>query len=99
MDTWEIIRTRIIERDRGCSGRFLGGRCSSVLDVHHIKPRTEGGSDEDDNLMALCHVHHPQLEGLRRAILRRRPWRRCPHEHRYPGAREACEQRLNRLAA
>jgi hypothetical protein len=95
MDTWEIIRARIIERDRGCSGRFLGGKCSSIIDVHHIEPREEGGTDEDSNLMAVCHTHHPMLEAMRKEILRRRGWKTCPHEHRYPGARAACERRLN----
>ena len=95
METWESIRARIIARDRGCSGRFLGGECSPILDVHHILPREEGGTDEDSNLMALCHTHHPMLESMRRAILRRRRWRTCPHEHRYAHAREACERRLN----
>lgn len=101
METWDEIRARVLARDSGCSGRFLGGECSAVLDVHHILPREEGGSNEDSNLMVLCHRHHPMLEALRRAILKRRPDRpkRCPHppgSHRYPGAREACEQHLNR---
>lgn len=94
------IRERVLERDSfRCSGRFLGGECSAVLDVHHILPRDEGGTDDEDNLLTLCHRHHPVLEALRRAILKRRGWRRCPHPpgtHRYPGAREACERRLNR---
>lgn len=94
-------RERILARDRGCSGRFLGGKCSRIIDVHHIVPREEGGTDADDNLMALCHRHHPMLESIRRAILRRRQTqpKRCTHEHRYPWARAACERRLNRLAA
>jgi len=95
------IRERILERDGFCSGRFLGGPCSAVLDVHHILPREEGGTDEPSNLMVLCHSHHPQLEAMRRAILKRkrRAWRHCHHAHPYPGAREACERRLNRTAA
>lgn len=99
MDTWENIRARILARDGVCSGRFLGGECSAILDVHHILPREEGGTDADDNLMVLCHRHHPMLEAIRRAILKRRaPRRVCPHRHLYPGAREACERHLNRAA-
>jgi 5-methylcytosine-specific restriction endonuclease McrA len=99
-ETWDEIRARIIARDRACSGRFLGGECSAILDVHHIRPRDEGGTDDPSNLMVLCHVHHPMLEALRKAILKRRvPARRtCPHRHPYPGAREACERRLNAAA-
>ena len=99
-ERWEDTRTRVLERDRHrCSGAFLGGGCSAVLDVHHILPRDEGGTDEDDNLLTLCHRHHPMLEALRRAILKRRGWKQCNHPpgtHRYPGAKAACERQLNR---
>ena len=98
MDTWENIRQRIIARDRGCSGRFLGGECSPVIDVHHIVPVDEGGGNEDSNLMALCHTHHPHLEAMRKQILRRRGWKTCTHEHRYPWAKAECERRLNKAA-
>jgi len=96
------IRERVLARDgHRCSGRFLGGECSAVLDVHHIKPPKEGGSDALGNLMTLCHKHHPMLESLRRAILKRKPsaWRTCPHHHPYPGGKEECERRLNAVAA
>lgn len=93
-------RLRVLERDQHrCSGRFLGGQCSAVLDVHHIVPRGEGGTDADDNLLTLCHRHHPMLEAIRRAILHRRPARKtCPHNHRYDYARRLCEERLNQAA-
>lgn len=97
MGNWDEIRARILARDGACSARFLGGECSPVLDVHHILPRSEGGNDADENLLVLCHSHHPQLEAMRRAILERREpvRRRCRHRHFYPGARELCERRLN----
>ena len=95
------IRDRVLARDGWrCSGRFLGGECSAVLDVHHILPREEGGTDEASNLMTLCHKHHPMLEAMRRAILKRRPlaWKTCPHHHPYPGGKEECERRLNAVS-
>lgn len=97
MESWKSIRARILARDGGCSGRFLGGRCSQVLDVHHIQRRSEGGSDDYSNLLAVCRRHHPMLEAMREAILKRREetWRQCPHQHRTKEAREACERRLN----
>lgn len=97
MTQWEITRERVLERDSGCNGRFLGGECDPVLDVHHIVPRAEGGTDEDANLMVLCKSHHRYLEALRRAILRHRQprWRRCPHHHQTRESREHCERRLN----
>lgn len=97
----EDTRTRVLERDYGrCSGRFLGGECSAILDVHHIVPRREGGTDDDDNLLTVCHSHHPMLEAVRRAILFRRPrWKTCGFHHRTPEARRQCEERLNRGVA
>jgi hypothetical protein len=99
-ERWEDTRTRVLERDQHrCSGRFLGGECSAVLDVHHIVPRSEGGTDELDNLLTLCHKHHPMLEAIRRAIRSRRDeweWKRCPHRpgtHRY--GKQECERQLN----
>jgi 5-methylcytosine-specific restriction endonuclease McrA len=100
MKNWTKTRARILARDSGCSGRFLGGPCSPILDVHHILPREEGGTDADDNLIVVCHRHHPQLEALRRQVLLARGWRTCPHAHRSHEARRRCERRLNlRLAA
>ena len=103
METWDSIRDRILARDgRRCTvSRLIGGGCKGDLHVHHIVPRDEGGTDEDDNLGTTCARHHPMWEALRAAILewreRANPRRRCHHSsHRYPGAREACERRLNR---
>ena len=99
-EKWEDIRARALARDQHrCSGRFLGGECSAILDVHHILPAAEGGTDELDNLLTVCHRHHPTLEALRRAILKRRGWKQCPHQpgtHIYEGAKRQCERYLNR---
>ena|SRR6188508_3881276 len=99
-DTWEVTRARVIARDgnRCTVSWLLGGACSETLDVHHLIPREEGGTDDDDNLITACHSHHPVVEAVRREVLRRRgrlAWKRCTHHHPYPGGREACERRLN----
>ena len=44
-----------------------GGRCELCktkydLSIHHIIPRSEGGSDCEDNLMALCYRCHDKVE-------------------------------------
>lgn len=100
-DTWDEVRARVIARDgsRCTVGWLLGGACSEVLDVDHLVPRAEGGLDVPENLITVCHRHHPMREAIRREVLRRRGWKRCPHKpgtHIYPGAREACERNLNR---
>ena len=40
------------------------------LDVHHIVPREQGGTDKDSNLIVLCPVHHRYAD--REAIPRKR---------------------------
>ena len=73
---WEVVRRQVLRRD--------GSRCLSCreklatqdADVHHLLPRSMGGSDEMSNLVTLCdgcHAsHHPNLAGkmARRAIER-----------------------------
>ena len=51
------VRRRVFERDaRKCS--VPGCRHSQYLDLHHIKPRAEGGDHEPEKLITLCGVHH-----------------------------------------
>lgn len=54
-DTWAAARKATIARD--------GGRCQKCqldgdLEVHHIKERTFGGTDDLENLITLCHDCH-----------------------------------------
>jgi hypothetical protein len=53
-------RDRIIRRD---GSECL--RCGSTqdLEVHHITPTSEGGSDEDGNLATLCKACHKEAHG------------------------------------
>ena len=51
------VRRRVFERDgRKCS--VPGCRHSQYLDLHHIKPRAEGGDHDPEKLVTLCGVHH-----------------------------------------
>ena len=70
---------------------LVPGECSGTLHWHHVHPISAGG-DPDGKTVPICSRHHPQLEAVARRILR---WRSCPHVHRSPEAREACERRLN----
>jgi hypothetical protein len=38
-----------------------GCRCATYIDVHHRKPRSEGGEHTPDNLITLCSAHHAAL--------------------------------------
>jgi hypothetical protein len=51
------VRRRVLERDgRKCS--VPGCRHSQYLDLHHVKPRAEGGNHDPEGLVTLCGVHH-----------------------------------------
>lgn len=32
------------------------------VDLHHVKTRGAGGTDEDYNLVPLCHAHHVEVD-------------------------------------
>ena len=50
----------VLSRDNYSCQCGLKG-CSNRLEVHHIKFRSQGGSDAPDNLITLCDKHHKML--------------------------------------
>ena len=65
-DTWKSIRRLVLERD-GYRCMTCGDSCrSEEADIHHLMPRSLGGSDEPSNLITLCDgchaAHHPSLQ-------------------------------------
>jgi hypothetical protein len=72
------------------------GECGGLIHLHHVDP-----SDPDSRLLPVCARHHTRLHAALRALLTpsETEWKVCPHRpgtHRYPGAKEECERRLNR---
>ncbi|MFQ6185827.1 RecQ family ATP-dependent DNA helicase [Sinorhizobium meliloti] len=76
MGNWEDTRRLVLERDGyrcvSCSTKLS----SRDADVHHLLPRSMGGSDELSNLVTLCDgchaAHHPNLAGgLARRVIER----------------------------
>jgi len=72
--TWEVRggaawrrRYKIFERD-GWRCRVPGCSSRRSLQVHHVLFRSQGGSDDDRNLVVLCATHH--LQGIHRGRLR-----------------------------
>ncbi|MCV9961960.1 RecQ family ATP-dependent DNA helicase [Pararhizobium sp. BT-229] len=67
MGNWEDTRRLVLARDEyrcvSCSTKVK----SRDADVHHLLPRSMGGSDELSNLVTLCDgchaAHHPNLAG------------------------------------
>jgi hypothetical protein len=51
------VRRQVLDRDgRKCS--VPGCRHGQYLDLHHVKPRAEGGDHDPETLVTLCGVHH-----------------------------------------
>ncbi len=57
---YENVKAYVLARDQHqCQAGKKG--CKPVLNVHHIKFKSQGGSDSPDNLITLCEKHHEQL--------------------------------------
>jgi 5-methylcytosine-specific restriction protein A len=74
--TWQKIRAHYLKRHPLCEK--CEGITPAVL-VHHIKALKEGGTNDVDNLMALCNACHEKIHGKDR-------WKRSEiskrnHEH------------------
>jgi len=52
---WRVIADRILLRDEGRC-RLCGSEWNT--EVHHIIPKSRGGTDEERNLITLCGNHH-----------------------------------------
>lgn len=52
---WEKLRKQILQRDKGlCQVCLQEGRYRPAKAVDHIKPKSQGGTDDHDNLQAIC---------------------------------------------
>jgi len=53
------LRWQVFERDS-----YTCVLCSrAAVDVHHVVPRSQGGSNLPDNLVSVCRLHHILLHG------------------------------------
>lgn len=62
---WRRIRARYVKSHPYCELCFREGRMVPVEEVHHIKPLSEGGSNDPSNLMSLCKACHSSLHARR----------------------------------
>jgi len=57
---FENVKAYVLSRD-GYKCQCGQKGCASTLEVHHIKYRSQGGSDAPENLITLCSKHHKAL--------------------------------------
>lgn len=55
---WQRARMRFLVAHPLCADCLREGRTTAATDVHHKLARRAGGSDDADNLEALCHSCH-----------------------------------------
>lgn len=56
--TWKRIRDRYIAAHPLCEQCEKDGRLTPAEEVHHVKPLSQGGTNDYANLMALCTPCH-----------------------------------------
>ena len=58
---FDNTKAMVLNRDNYTCQCCKGKHKDSKLEVHHIVYRSQGGSDEQDNLITLCHTCHKNL--------------------------------------
>ena len=58
---WKRIRDRYVHKHPLCEQCLKEGRYVAVEEVHHIVPLSEGGSNDESNLMSLCRSCHEKI--------------------------------------
>ncbi len=62
---WQRIRKQYAQSHPFCEQCFDNGIYVPVEEVHHIKPLSEGGTHDADNLISLCRSCHARLHAQR----------------------------------
>ena len=62
---WKRIRDRYVRKHPLCEQCLKEGRYVAAEEVHHIVPLSEGGSNEEKNLMSLCRSCHEKIHRKR----------------------------------
>ena len=68
----DAVRVKVLERDnfacRCCGWRRENAHKDDprrLLELHHIEEHVHGGSNEAENLLTLCNVHHDDVHAGR----------------------------------
>ena len=109
---FENTKAMVLNRDNYTCQCCKGKHKDSKLEVHHIVFRSQGGSDEESNLITLCHTCHkdlhsgkitPKFKGKKKGTLKYATQMnsiRCQLLKTYPDAIETygCVTKANRLS-
>ena len=58
---WRKLRSYFLSANPLCEMCKTEGRYKAATEVHHIKPLSEGGTNDFENLMALCKSCHSRI--------------------------------------
>jgi len=62
---WRRIRKSYLSEHPFCEACRKEGKATVATMVHHIRPLREGGTNDEENLMALCNACHSRLHARR----------------------------------
>lgn len=60
---WKKLRAEVLSGEPWCREHRLRGERVAATHVDHIKGKSEGGTDERDNLQPLCYKCHMSKSG------------------------------------
>lgn len=64
---WRRIRERVLKRDGYlCQPCRRKGRLTPAAEVHHVKALSQGGTDDDGNLLSMCSDCHGEADAANR---------------------------------
>ena len=58
---WKSIRDRYAKAHPLCERCLKEGRLTPMEEVHHILPLNRGGTNDESNLMSVCHSCHERI--------------------------------------
>lgn len=62
-EQWRALRKAVLIRDKNtCFRCQKDSKSGKGMTVHHIQPRSDGGSNEMENLITLCNPCHDYVE-------------------------------------
>lgn len=81
-------RARIIAQSkaRGCWFKYpyICTGLDGKIEIHHVVDDADGGTDDDDNLVAACqpcHTHYSAQRSQQKAVAAAWDWKRKPEKH------------------